>query len=460
MHLPILAGPRRRTRRAVLSKLVISDTAPITALNGCTVNGNGDAECPITAHAVNMHLGDKDDRVEYAAPHQGFVNGLFGNDTFVGGIRRAAPGRSIEPVFYDGSFGTDTVDYQFADRGVRVDTSDNPTRAFSLATDGRPGIDRESVQNDIEHIQGSNFGDTLFGSDANNLFRGRNGDDAIAGRAGADVIDEGSAPDGADTISGGDGPDDRVFYSLRTSGVNVSLDSVRNDGATGEQDNVSTTVEHIGGTNFGDVLIGNGSANVIDGFGGNDTIHGLGANDTLSAGAGTINGVAGGAGNDVIFARNLARDNIDCGTDTDTLDRDTQEGDVQGCEKVQVGVLRLAPKALAAEAGKIARLRLSWRHPQGWRRLRKIELRLTRDRAPVGEMTIRPRDGRISADGAVRLLRKHSRLTHKGKTVTARLAVRLDESLAGQTLQVDVEATDARGARQLERDAGTVRVAR
>jgi hypothetical protein len=60
----------------------------------------------------------------------------------------------------------------------------------------------------------------------------------------------------------------------------------------------------------------------------------------------------------------------------------------------------------------------------------------------------------------VRLLRKHSRLTHKGKTVTARLAVRLDESLAGQTLQVDVEATDARGARQLERDAGTVRVAR
>jgi hypothetical protein len=44
--------------------------------------------------------------------------------------------------------------------------------------------------------------------------------------------------------------------------------------------------------------------------------------------------------------------------------------------------------------------------------------------------------------------------------VTARLAIRLDESLAGQTLKAEVEATDTRGRRQLERDAGTVRVAR
>ena len=56
-------------------------------------------------------------------------------------------------------------------------------------------------------------------------------------------------------------------------------------------------------------------------------------------------------------------------------------------------------------------------------------------------------------------MRKRTRLTRKGKTVTARLAVRLDESLAGQTLKAEVEATDWRGARQLERDAGTVRVA-
>lgn len=46
-----------------------------------------------------------------------------------------------------------------------------------------------------------------------------------------------------------------------------------------------------------------------------------------------------------------------------------------------------------------------------------------------------------------------------GKTVAAKLALRLDKSLAGRTLKVEVEATDRRGARQLERDAATVRAA-
>jgi hypothetical protein len=102
---------------------------------------------------------------------------------------------------------------------------------------------------------------------------------------------------------------------------------------------------------------------------------------------------------------------------------------------------------------------LSWRHPQGWRRLRAIELRLTRDQVPVGEIMIRARAGRISDRGAAEVVPKRTRLTRKGNTVAARLAVRLDESLASQTLQAEVEATDTRGARELERDAGTVRVA-
>ena len=59
----------------------------------------------------------------------------------------------------------------------------------------------------------------------------------------------------------------------------------------------------------------------------------------------------------------------------------------------------------------------------------------------------------------MKLVRKQTRLTRKGKTVAAHLAVRVDESLAGQTLKAEVEATDTRGHRQLERDAATVRVA-
>jgi hypothetical protein len=76
----------------------------------------------------------------------------------------------------------------------------------------------------------------------------------------------------------------------------------------------------------------------------------------------------------------------------------------------------------------------------------------------LGEITIRPRRQRITGDGAITALRA-SRLTPKGKTVTGRLALRLNDSLAGQTLKAEVEATDRRDHRQLERNAGVVRIA-
>jgi hypothetical protein len=68
--------------------------------------------------------------------------------------------------------------------------------------------------------------------------------------------------------------------------------------------------------------------------------------------------------------------------------------------------------------------------------------------------------GRIASRGRVSALRRPSRLTHRGATVSARLALRLDRSLAGRRLRVDVEAVDAHGARQVERHAGSIRVAR
>jgi hypothetical protein len=86
-----------------------------------------------------------------------------------------------------------------------------------------------------------------------------------------------------------------------------------------------------------------------------------------------------------------------------------------------------------------------------------IEVRLTSNGAPGGTITIHPRSERITARGEVKLAR--TRLTHKGRTVTARLAVRLGESLAGRKPTAEVEATDTRGHRQLEREAGAIQVA-
>ena len=82
----------------------------------------------------------------------------------------------------------------------------------------------------------------------------------------------------------------------------------------------------------------------------------------------------------------------------------------------------------------------------------------------TGRRSARSRSARAAsgsaADGAVGCAQADPDSTHEGKTVIARLALRLDESLAGQTLTAEVEATEAGGRRQLERDAGTVRVAR
>ena len=432
------------------NRLVVSDSAPITARNGCTLNALGDAECPIGVDSISMVLRDGNDVVQYAAPHLGGVVGEEGDDTFLGGVREAA-GRTIQPVSFLGRAGRDTISYRFADRGVRVDTAD------TQQGDGRPG-DLEFANTDIERIEGSDFADVLFGSDADNTIVGLNGDDEIGGGEGNDFIREDQGPNGADSINGGSGID-RVLYSGRPIGVNVSLDGIANDGQSGEGDDVRPNVENVTGSpNGGDVIVGNSLANDFHGFGGNDNLIGAGGNDTLSGGSGN-NRLAGDAGNDVINARNGELDNIECGDNNDTANRDTAENRVVGCESGTVGVLRLTPASVRAEAGERVRMRLSWRHPRAWRKLRTVELRLTQDGAPVGEITIFPRRERIAADGAVTVVRRATRLTHEGKAVTARLAFRLDESLAGQMLKAEVDATDRRGRRQLVRDAATVRVA-
>ena len=97
---------------------------------------------------------------------------------------------------------------------------------------------------------------------------------------------------------------------------------------------------------------------------------------------------------------------------------------------------------------------MSWSHPESWRKLRTVQLRLRLRRQVVGEITIRPGRDRVADNGAVH--GKRARILTEGKTVEAGL--RVNKSLAGQTLSVDVEATDRRGARQVERDAGKVRV--
>jgi Ca2+-binding RTX toxin-like protein len=442
----------------------IDDTVPIrisgdSSLDGCRLEADGDAVCAPNVNPFEFRLGDRNDQITYtgADPVLGGINAGDGNDMIFAGIRRgpnaqAAPG--VLPI--SGGAGTgDTVSYRFSQFGATVSLDGQPN-------DGHL-VDDQNVKSDIENVEGSSHADTITGSntDERERFTGGTGNDTISGLGGSDVFHEGSAPDGADDYNGGSGID-LVDYSLRNAAVNVSLDLQANDGAPGENDFVDPNVNDVFGSQVADTITGSSGANTIRGFGGGDTISGGGSNDTLDGGTGADR-LFGEDGDDTLqTADNTPDEEMSCGAGTaDTLNRDLKDVNATNCETVNsVGTLRLAPKTIKAQAGKPAHVRLSWRHPVSWRKLRKVELRLTQAGASVGEVTIRPHAQQMTADGAVELMRKHSRLTHKGKTVTARLGLRLDDSLAGHTLKAEVEATDTRGASQVDSAAAKVRVAR
>jgi hypothetical protein len=166
-----------------------------------------------------------------------------------------------------------------------------------------------------------------------------------------------------------------MIYIGRTQPLTVQLDNVATDGEAGEFDNVQSNVENIYGGSAGDTLRSFSAFSRLEGFGGPDTLEGGDGSDTLIGGEGA-DSLLGGAGTDVVDARDNNPDFVDCGTEADSLSRDSTEGTVRNCESVQVGVLRLADKTIEAAAGKPASVELSWRHPDGWRNLRAVTLRL------------------------------------------------------------------------------------
>ena len=85
-----------------------------------------------------------------------------------------------------------------------------------------------------------------------------------------------------------------------------------------------------------------------------DTLSGNGGTDPLIGGR-DADKLFGGAGIDTLdSADNVADTMMDCGSGTpDVLNRDLQDIEATGCENVNsVGILKLAPTAISAEAGR------------------------------------------------------------------------------------------------------------
>ena len=148
------------------------------------------------------------------------------------------------------------------------------------------------------------IGAYTLGANVENLIYTGTGAFAGTGNAGDNVLTGGAGDDnlrglgGVDVLNGGGGID-TVDYTLAASGVTARLDLnvATNDGDGGTDS--FTGVENLTGSNFNDLLIGDGGANVLMGGIGTDTLLGFGGDDVLMGGSGGGNNqLQGGTGND------------------------------------------------------------------------------------------------------------------------------------------------------------------
>jgi len=270
-----------------------------------------------------------------------------------------------------------------------------------------------------DSLTGGALDDSLFGDEDADTILGRSGNDTLNGGAGPDSLDGQTGNDkldggtGKDDIEGGPGTD-TVTYADRPGGVTVTLDGLRNDGASGETDLV-TEVENIAGGGGRDVLTGDGGANTIEGGLGNDEITGGGGTDTLR----------GGDGTDLIIARdNGVRDVVSCGLGLDEVIADLEDA-------VETRVFRNQPRGSTCE-----RVETFARDdgPPGQVVTRRVAI------GGDGSLTMRlacPRGARVTCRGTLRLVdaRRFRRtlasaryVARRGRTVSIRLRLSTGEA--------------------------------
>lgn len=140
--------------------------------------------------------------------------------------------------------------------------------------------------NSIETLIGSAFGDILTGNSLANALIGGDGNDILQGLEGGDVLVGGN---GIDTAT----------YSSSLDTVSVNLTNL--SGAGGHAaDDVLVGIENVIGSNFGDLIRGDGQANELSGVGGADVLLGEGGADVLFGGVGG-DLMTGGADNDLFL---------------------------------------------------------------------------------------------------------------------------------------------------------------
>ncbi len=321
---------------------IASNVAAAAILSG------GESRDLLTSGAGNDTLrGDEGPDALSAWNGRDSLFGGAGNDKLIGGAGADT---------LDGGTETDTASYETAAAGMTIDL-----RTMQFSGDG---IGDTFVS--IERYEGTNFRDTITGTNGDNLYLGGlDGDDDISGLGGSDQLGGGKGNDtltggrgvdlltggeGADRLNGGQGEDTASYMSSKTP-VNVSLATGFGTGGDAEGDRL-TSIEVLFGSALpfgdlntrrdpvtgkwnvagtGDTLEGSDVANTISGLGGADVISGLGGNDVLygdarrSTGSSEIQAIfdadtlIGGQGNDQLFGQQ-GDDDLDGGAGRDKLE--------------------------------------------------------------------------------------------------------------------------------------------
>ncbi|MDD2949815.1 MAG: hypothetical protein PHU29_03405, partial [Sulfuricurvum sp.] len=217
------------------------------------------------------------------------ISGFGGNDTIEG-----KDGNDI----LDGGDGIDTLSYATASAGVGV--SIKTTTAQNTV-----GAGVDTVLN-FENLIGSNYNDTLRGNALGNTILGLDGNDIIYAGKGT----------GDDILDGGNGID-AVSYYDSGAGVTVSLNITGVQNTIGNGNDTILNFERLYGSNYNDILSGNGSDNIIRGYNGDDTINGGGGNDTIDGGNGmdTVSYATAAGGVSVALSNTSAQNTGSAGID-------------------------------------------------------------------------------------------------------------------------------------------------
>src|SRR6266545_2500824 len=233
-----------------------------------------------------IHGGGGNDKIDGGSDGD-TLNGDAGNDTVDGGVAGDAVSGGTGDDTVDGGGGddfdllsggpgndrilgkrpqqamNDEVDYRQAAGAVQVDLQKGS--ATGEGTDTFTGI---------EWAVGSQFGDTIVGSNGSNVINGAGGNDRIDGGPGGDLL---SGDGGDDAVVGGAGAgtgvleQDYVVYTNAPGPVTVDFSAGR---TTGWGNDTVTGIEGVFGSRFNDVLVGSDADNLLWGRDGNDELRG------------------------------------------------------------------------------------------------------------------------------------------------------------------------------------------